>query len=64
MFGWASQGLLEVPEKPLVQWVIREGEINNVGWLEIETNFMMVRLDLSLKGWLELVKWMGGRWAL
>lgn len=50
MFGWVSHGLSEVPEEPLVQWMIREGEVN-VGWLELETSFMVVRLDLSLKGW-------------
>ena len=43
--SWA----VRVPEKPCVQWMVREGEIN-VGWLELETHSMVVRLDLSLKG--------------
>ena len=59
MFGWASHGPLEVPEKLRVQWMIREGGII-VGWLELETSFMMERPDLSLSGRQELVKWMGG----
>jgi hypothetical protein len=29
--------------------MMRKGEIN-VGWLELETSFMVVRLDLSLMG--------------
>ena len=48
-----------MPKKPPVQWMIREGGIH-VGWLELETSFMVVRPDLSLKGRQGLVNLMGG----
>lgn len=44
-----SHGQLEV-YKACLQWMIRAREIN-AGWLELETSFMVERLDLSLKGW-------------
>lgn len=41
---------LEVPKKACVLQMIRERE-TNVGWLELETSFMVGRLDVSLTGW-------------
>lgn len=59
MFAWVSHAPSEVPEKPHMQWVIRVGGIS-VGWLELETSFMVLSPDVSLKGRQELVTRMGG----
>ena len=57
---WVGESrAVEVPEKLRVQWKIREGGID-VGWLEVETSFMVVRPDLNLRGRQRLVKPMGG----
>lgn len=36
----------------------------DVGWLELETSFMVGRVDLGLTGWRELVKEMRRGWVL